>query len=145
MSRGQIIYLNASAGLVALTGIVFAWMKYVMKSSDPFAVANHPLQPYALSAHVFLAPFLVFAFGWIFGDHIWPKFSQQQTRDRRTGLWPMAMIVPMALTGYLIQITTEDRIHFAMAALHWISSALFVVAYGAHLAGGTGKKPAGTV
>ncbi|HYM61564.1 MAG TPA: hypothetical protein VEZ11_11805 [Thermoanaerobaculia bacterium] len=142
MSRAQVIYLNASAGLVALTGFAFAWMKYAMKTSDPFAVANHPLQPYALSAHVFLAPFLVFAFGWIFGDHIWPKFSRQQTRDRRSGLWPMAMIAPMALSGYLIQIATNDRIHVAMNALHWISSALFVVAYTAHLVGGGSNKRA---
>jgi hypothetical protein len=133
MSRAQVVYLQICAAITALTGIVFGVMKYSMKSSDPFAVVNHPLQPYMLSAHVVIAPFLVFGFGWIFANHIWPGFTSGIARKRKSGLWSMAAIVPMVLSGYLLQVTTADATRQAMAIAHWISSALFVLAYAIHL------------
>jgi len=133
MSRAQVVYLQLCVGLTALTGIVFAVMKYAMKSSDPFAVVNHPLQPYMLSAHVVIAPFLVFAFGWVFTNHIWPGFTSGIARKRKSGIWSMAAIVPMVLSGYLLQVSTADATRQAMAIAHWISSALFVAAYVIHL------------
>lgn len=133
MSRAQVVYLQLCVVVTALTGIVFAVMKYAMKSSDPFAVVNHPLQPYMLAAHVVVAPFLVFAFGWVFTNHIWPGFSSGIARKRKSGLWSMGAIVPMVLSGYLLQVSTADATRQAMAIAHWISSALFVVAYVIHL------------
>ena len=133
MSRAQVVYLHLCVALTALTGIVFAVMKYAMKSNDEFAVVNHPLQPYMLSAHVVIAPFLVFAFGWIFTNHIWPGFTSGIARKRKSGIWSMAAIVPMVLSGYLLQVSTADATRQAMAIAHWISSALFVSAYVIHL------------
>jgi hypothetical protein len=133
MSRAQVVYLHLCVVITALTGIVFAVMKYAMKSSDEFAVVNHPLQPYMLSAHVVIAPFLVFAFGWVFTNHIWPGFTSGIARKRKSGLWSMGAIVPMVLSGYLLQVSTADATRQAMAIAHWISSALFVLAYVIHL------------
>jgi hypothetical protein len=138
VSRAQLIYLNLSIALTALTGIVFAAMKYFLKSEDPFAAANHPLQPHALSAHVVLAPFAVFAFGWVFANHIWPKLVYGNGARRASGVWSMVMIVPMALSGYLMQISTNETILKAMTIAHWIASGLFVVVYVVHLL----KRPA---
>lgn len=133
MSRAQVIYLHLSAALTAITGIAFAYMKYALTSDDPFSVVNHPMQPHALSTHVVVAPLLVFTLGWIFGDHIWPKYLQRNAPYRRSGLWSMAMIAPMTLSGYLIQVTTTESVRQAMTIVHWVSSALFVLAYGIHL------------
>jgi Na+/proline symporter len=133
MSRAQVRYLHVCIVLTALTGIVFAWMKYFLHSSDEFAVVNHPLQPHMLSAHVVVAPFLVFAFGWIFSDHIWPRFRQTGAPRRASGLWSMAAIAPMTLSAYLLQIATDDGVRKAMALAHGITSALFVIAYVIHL------------
>ena len=47
MSRAQVALLQLSLLAMALTGLAFAWMKYFMKSDDPFAVVNHPLQRHA--------------------------------------------------------------------------------------------------
>ncbi len=133
MSRAQVVYLQLCVLVTTLTGAVFAVMKYAMKSSDPFAVANHPLQPYMLSAHVLVAPLLVFGFGWVFANHIWPGFASGIARKRKSGLWSMAAIVPMVLSGYLLQVSTADATRQAMAIAHWVSSALFAGGYVIHL------------
>jgi hypothetical protein len=133
VSRLQVLYLQACVALTAATGIVFAWMKYGMKSADPFSVANHPWQPFMLSAHVVVAPLLVFAFGWIFNDHIWAKFRTPAAPQRGTGIWSMAAIVPMTLSGYLLQVSTAEAVRQAMAIAHWVSSGLFVLAYAVHI------------
>lgn len=135
MSRTQVTYLHLAAALTAATGVVYAWMKYFMKSSDEFSVVNHPLQPYMLDAHVVVAPFLVFAFGWIFSDHIWPRFRFAFPGNRRSGLAAMSMIVPMTLSAYLLQVATNEGVRKAMAVAHWITSGLFVIVYVAHLIG----------
>lgn len=133
MSRAQVVFMQLAVALTALTGAVFAWMRYGMTSDDPFAVANHPAQPFVLDAHVVVAPLLVFAFGWIFGNHIAPGFQNRNARKRPSGWWSGVMIAPMILSGYLIQVTTSEPVVRAMRIAHWVSSALFVVAYAIHL------------
>lgn len=132
MSRLQVVYLHVCVILTALTGIVFAAMKYFMNPAGDFAVINHPLQPYMLSAHVVIAPFVLFGFGWVFGNHIWPKFVYRDARKRSSGIWSMSAIVPMTLSGYLMQVSTADATRRAMAIAHWLTSALFLAAYVAH-------------
>ena len=125
-------FLNASVALMAVSGVAFAVMKYFLKSDDPFAVVNHPLQPYALDAHVLLGPLAVFAFGWTFAAHILPALAKGAP-NRATGIWTMVLIVLMVASGYLMQVSTADALRHAMAVAHWISSGSFVVAYGVHV------------
>ena len=133
MTRAQVITLHIAAALTAITGAVFAFMKYAMESDDPFAVVNHPLQPFMLSAHVVVAPLLVFAFGWIFGNHIAPGYANSNVPKRKSGLFNATIILPMIASGYLLQIATADATRKAMAIAHWVSSAFFVIAYVVHL------------
>jgi hypothetical protein len=132
MTRAQVVTLQIAVALTAITGVVFAWMKYAMKSDDPFAVVNHPLQPWMLSAHVVVAPLAVFAFGWIFSNHIAPAFVNG-SRKRPSGVGAMWMLAPMVVSGYLMQVSTGDAVRHAMAVAHWISSGAFVVAYLVHI------------
>jgi hypothetical protein len=133
MSRAQLIWLHLSVALTAITGTVFAVMKYFMTSDDEFAVANHPLQPHMLAAHVVVAPLVLFILGWTFSNHMLPKYRFGNGVNRKSGLWSMLLIVPMALSGYLLQIATADALREAMAITHWVSSGLFVVGYVIHL------------
>ena len=41
--------------VVAITGLAYLYMKYVLPSDDPFAVVNHPWQSSMLSLHVVVA------------------------------------------------------------------------------------------
>ena len=133
MSRVQVLLLQISIALTALTGIVFAVMKYAMKSDDPFSVVNHPMQPAMLAIHVVIAPIAVFAFGWAFGNHMWPSANSEVDKKRPTGVWSMISVAPMVLSGYLLQVSTADSLRKAMAVAHWVTSAFFVVVFVIHV------------
>ena len=140
MSRLQLLWLHLTVALTTLTGLVFAWMRYFMSTADEFALANHPLQPHMLSAHVVVAPLLLFVLGWTFSNHMLPKYRFGDGRKGRSGISSMLLIVPMTLSAYLLQIATNEALRSAMAIAHWVSSGVFVLAYAAHLI--VGRKPA---
>ena len=133
MSRGQQVWLHVSVALTTITGAVFAFMKYAMKSADDFSVVNHPLQPSMLAAHVVIAPLLLFVLGWTFSNHMLPKYRFGNGVNRKSGTASMALIAPMALSAYLLQVSTNESIRQAMSIAHWVTSALFVIAYAVHL------------
>ena len=133
MSKLQLLWLHLSVALTAITGIVFAVMKYLLRSDDEFAVVNHPWQPHMLAAHVVIAPVLLFLLGWTFSNHMLPKYRFGNGKNRRSGFGAMLLIVPMALSAYLLQIATNESLRAAMAWTHGITSALFVMAYLIHL------------
>jgi uncharacterized membrane protein YidH (DUF202 family) len=138
MSRAQLVWLHVSIALTTITGAVFAFMKYAMKSADEFSVVNHPMQPHMLAAHVVISPLLLFILGWTFSNHMLPKYRFGNGLNRKSGTASMALIVPMALSAYLLQVSTNESIREAMSIAHWMTSALFVVAYGVHLVRGKG-------
>jgi hypothetical protein len=133
MTRLQIVILHLSTALLTLTGVVFAWMKYGMTTDDPFAVANHPLQPWMLTVHVVVAPVLVFALGWITSSHIIPKLWNAAGGKRSTGLATTWIAAPMVLTGYLLQVSSAETLRQVMTWSHWVAAGLFVIGYLAHL------------
>jgi hypothetical protein len=132
MTRLEAICLHIAVALTTVSGAIFAYMKYAMTTDDPFAVANHPAQPFMLDAHVVTAPLLVFGFGLIFNGHIWWKYRSGFQGRRRSGLWSFSLIVPMVLSGYLLQATSGEGVRKAMMVTHWVSSAAFVIAYLVH-------------
>ena len=132
MSRTQLVWLHLSVALTTITGAVFAFMRYFMKSTDEFSVANHPMQPYMLAAHVVVAPLLLFILGWTFSNHMVPKYRFGDGRNRKSGIGAMVLIVPMALSAYLLQISTNEALREAMAIAHWVTSGVFVAVYAIH-------------
>lgn len=133
MSRGQLVWLHLTVALTTLTGVVFAVMKYFLKSEDEFSVVNHPWQPHMLSAHVVIAPVVLFLLGWTFSNHMLPKYRFGNGKNRRSGVGAMLLIAPMTLSAYLLQISVEESLRQAMAIAHWVSSGLFVIGYVVHL------------
>jgi len=132
MSRAQVALLQLSLLATTLTGLAFAWMKYFMKSDDPFAVVNHPWQPHLMTAHVLLGPVAVFAIGWVFGNHIWPAY-RGGAPNRASGIVSMLFIAPMTISGYLMQVAVADATRKAFAISHWVGVGLFAIGYIAHL------------
>jgi len=145
VTRAQRFLLSASVLLVALTGIVLAILRYLGEdlarrfpavfpaADDAFSAIHHPLEPWALDLHVLAAPALVFAFGWIFKDHILAKLAVPGVPARRSGLAGLALFAPMVLSGYLLQVVTRESLHGPLVVLHLGSGALFAGTYAAHL------------
>ncbi len=148
MTRFEKWSVLIGSALTGITGVAYLWVKYAMEPVDPFAVINHPIQPWLLKAHLLVAPFLVFAVGMIALRHVWRHFRSGVRWGRRSGIVTGLSLLPMVLTGYLIQsITHEAWLGFVTLA-HIVSSLLFVVGLAVHavllariLARGAGEFP----
>ena len=126
--------LNASTCLVALTGGVYFFMKYMMTGGDAYSVIHHPLQPHALSLHVLLAPVLVFALGLITRDHILGYLREpRQRRGRATGILAVGLAAPMIVSGYLMQVLTDPAPRRILAVIHLAGGSLYVLLFLGHL------------
>jgi hypothetical protein len=115
-----------TSGLTALTGIGYFWCKYLLRTDDPFAVVNSPLEPWFLKAHVLVSPLLVFAVGVITLKHVWRHFRSRIGRGRKSGILTALVAGPMILTGYLIQVLTGEGWLTAMAIAHILASFVYV-------------------
>ena len=123
----------AAVLLTGGSGLAYAWMKYLLKSSDPFSVVNHPWQPFLLSAHVLAAPALLFALGLITREHIVGKYRDPKSRrGRRTGIVLAWILPPMVATGYGLQVLTSRGPRQIMGWAHLAVGILFLFLYGTH-------------
>ena len=133
MTRGEAWSLHVSNILVAGTGAVYAWMRYLAEPTDPYAVVNHPLQPLVQHLHILVAPLLVFAAGMIYRRHVWARVRSGFKPRRRMGLALALTLVPMVASGYLLQTTTDPVWNRLWVWIHVTTSGLWVLGYGAHL------------
>jgi hypothetical protein len=102
-----------------------------MKPADPFSVINSPIEPYMLDLHIIAAPVLVVAIGIILHSHILFKIDGGSRAARKSGITLIPLFLTMAVSGYLLQITsgTINRIFFWA---HLGSGSLWAIVYLAH-------------
>jgi hypothetical protein len=124
MSNLQRLVLHLSAGLVALSGILYALALY-------FTEGLAALQPWIRTLHIVAAPVLVFALGWIASSHMVPKLWNAMGLERYSGFAVGWIAIPMVLSGYLLQVS-GGGFRSAMEMTHWTSAALFVIGYLVH-------------
>ena len=137
-----------SSGAVGGSGIVYGAMKYLMNSDDPYAVVHHPWQPFFLKLHVLTAPVLVFVAGMVFTRHVVGHWRSGKEQGRGSGVAIVATLLPMILSGYLIQTLTSSSWLFRAAVLHMAASAIYLGGVAVHeavawrgRAGGRAKAP----
>lgn len=124
--------VRLSSIVVAATGFALLWFKYGLESADPFAVVNHPLQIWALKGHVLVAPLFMLAIGFITVRHIWRHIVRQVQPGRRSGLASVIALVPMTVSGYLIQVVVSDTLRTTVILVHVASSVVFTIGVGFH-------------
>ena len=132
MSAFQKWLLWTSSALTTVTGLVYAWMKYLLEPVDPWAVINHPLEPWVLKAHILVGPVLVFAFGLIAVDHVWKHFRCRVPLGRKSGMSAGLSFAPMVVTGYLIQAVTHTGWLTALVVAHLATGLLYVLGLVVH-------------
>jgi hypothetical protein len=133
IKRWQKWLLGTLTFLAGGSGLVYLWMKYVVESQDPFAVVNHPWQPYALYVHVLASPALILVFGMLWTSHVSTKIDGSRPYNRRSGLASVWTFALMAASGYLLQVLTSERLHAALVVVHVASGCAFLLAYIGHL------------
>lgn len=133
MSRFDAWSIHLSTLLVGGSGLVYAWMLYILHPTDPYAVVNHPLQPLVQHLHVWLAPLLVFAAGAVWRSHGWAHLRQGIEARRWSGRGLLLTLAPMVASGYLIETAISPGWRQAWVAIHLASSGLWIAALVAHL------------
>lgn len=133
MKGAQKWLLGSLSACVGVTGLVYLWMKYFMQTTDPFAVVNHPWQPYVLYAHLLSAPALILVFGMVWTSHVRDKLADGKRYSRRSGLASLWSFTAMAASGYLLQVVTGESLQRALVVGHVASGCAFLAMYGAHL------------
>ena len=134
MSRFEAWATRIATLLVGGTGLVYAWMRYLMHPADPnaFAVINHPLQPFVQHLHILVAPLLVFTAGLMWRQHAWGYWRRGVERHRKSGSSLLLTLVPMVVSGYLIQTTVDSGWRRAWVIVHLVASGLWLLGYMAH-------------
>lgn len=133
MKRWERWSFNMLALATAITGFAYLWMKYFVESSDPFAVVNHPWQLSMLALHVVASPIFILFFGIIFNSHVMKKLRATKLPNRRSGYVSLATFALMLASGYLLQVSSNERWLQALVVVHVASGAVFSVVYVSHL------------
>jgi hypothetical protein len=132
MTRPEAWTHHAANLLVGGTGLVYAWMLYLVVPEDPFALVNHDWQPELHALHIVTAPLLVFAAAVSWQRHIWARVRAGYPHRRKTGLVLFALFWPMVLSGYLLQVAVDDGLRSAWLVTHLASSGLWMLSYVVH-------------
>ena len=133
MKRWERWTFNLCALTVAVTGFVYLWMKYGMRTDDPFAVINHPWQTWIFDLHLVASPPFVLMFGIVFNSHVMKKLRAPRLPNRRSGYISLGTFAAMVVSGYLLQVSWSEPWLQALVVLHVGAGVLFTVAYAAHL------------
>ncbi len=132
MKRSEAMLLHAGAVVAGGTGVVHAWMRWLAVPADEFALVNHPWQPSVQHLHVLLAPVLLFAAGMVWNTHALAKLSAGRLERRATGIVLAVLLLPMAFSGYAVQVCTDAGWRSFFGFLHGGVSLLWIAGYVAH-------------
>jgi hypothetical protein len=132
MTRFERWSVWGTSAATIVSGAVYLGMKYFMVSEDPYSVVNHPLQPLVLKIHILVSPLLVFALGLIALKHVAAHLQRRVAAGRRSGLLLAGSAAPMVVSGYLIQVLTDEKWVRAAALTHIATGILFALGAAAH-------------
>jgi len=121
-----------TAAATTVTGLGYLWPKYFMESADPWAVINHPLQPVALKAHILVAPLFVFVLGAIVLKHAVTLLLNGGAGRRPSGVVLLGVLLPMVMSGYLVQVLTNETAVRITALVHIGTSLAFTAGLALH-------------
>jgi hypothetical protein len=124
---------NALSFTVAITGLAYFWMKYLMTDDDPFVVVNHPWQAPLLALHVIASPAFILVFGIVFNSHVMKKLKTPRLPNRKSGLVSLVTFAIMVFSGYLLQVASSEATLRGLIVLHVASGTVFAVVYAVHL------------
>ena len=118
--------------LVGGTGVVYGVMRYLLTTSDPYAIANHPWQPHFQHLHILTAPLLIFALGIFWMSHISTNLRSSGAKGRLSGITMLLTVVPMVMSGYFIQTAISEAWRLVWIWVHGLASLAWLVHFCVH-------------
>ncbi|NDD91971.1 hypothetical protein EBZ37_07800 [bacterium] len=140
-SRTKKIF-HASNALICGGGVLYGMVKWALpRPESEFGTAIHPLEPMLKSAHVLMAPALVFALGWIWRAHVSSQLRHRAQKNRTSGLALVALAAPMVFSGVFFQVTVNEQLRNLWSQVHLWSSGIWIVGSILHLYGARATQP----
>lgn len=133
MTKPEKRIFNGLALAVSISGVAYFVMKYLMETEDPFALVNHPLQPFALNIHILASPFLLLVGGMLGHSHVKGMLKARASQRRPTGMVTMCAFLLLALSGYLLQVATSELLQQSLLVIHLGTGVFFILFYAMHL------------
>jgi len=118
---------------LGVSGLGYMWTKYLVSSSDPFAIVNHPAQVWFLKTHVVSAPLFMFAFGAIAIRHVWLHIRGRAALGRRSGYLTAGSVLPAIVTGYAIQVVAVVAVLRWLTVSHELTGVVLVIGLVVHV------------
>lgn len=132
MTKSSAWFTHVAWLLIAVTGVLYAWMRYLCEPDDPMALANHPLEPMTLAAHVITAPLFVFALGLLWRTHILVKLRSRTAARKVTGYSLLILAIVCTASGYLLQVSISELLRAVWTWTHAATGLALVVVYLLH-------------
>ncbi|MDE0904334.1 MAG: hypothetical protein OSB42_06860 [Planctomycetota bacterium] len=139
MSRTVAWMIHLSAVLLGGTGLVYGWLRYFTDPVDEFAIYNHPAEPGLRDVHLLIAPLCLFLWGMIWRSHAWNRFRAGMKKRRTTGIALMVLLLPMVLSGYLLQVSVNETLRQVWVVTHAITGTAWILLYVLHQLGPSSK------
>jgi hypothetical protein len=132
MKRWEAWWNHSALTAVSLTGVVYGLFKYFVPATDPDSRIGHPWQPGFMKIHLLVAPFALVGIGLLLRRHALARFAGGERSGRRTGVAMLWLILPVALSGYVIQVLVASGPARATGWAHAGLGAVFLLAYAFH-------------
>jgi hypothetical protein len=132
MKRWEAWWNHAALAAVSLSGLAYGIFKYFIPNADLDSRVGHPWQPALLKAHILVAPFAILGVGLLLRRHALARLRQGEQSGRKTGALMLWIFLPLALSGYLIQVFVERGTVRWTGWIHAGLGALFLLGYAIH-------------
>lgn len=114
----------------AASGLVGAYMNYMLEPSDPFSAFNHPWQHKLDAAHALLGPGLAMVIGFVLAAHVRVEWRTGSSK-RKSGAVLTTLAIALPTTGAILAAYgAPDRP--LLAWLHGVTGSLFLLMFVAH-------------
>lgn len=124
MSKNEKWFLFLSNFSSVVTGLVLAWMIYILRPVNEWDVFNHPWQKQVQAIHILVVPLLLFSVGIIWKKHIQERLFRKGQPYKLSGWLLILILFPMVFSGYLLQVSVEEQWRAIYGQIHlWTSLA----------------------
>lgn len=137
MTRGTATGIHLAMSALTATGLMLLWMVFLasppeVEDGEVFAVEQTG-QALTTEIHILTGPVLIFLVGLVWGSHVWTRIRNGATARRRTGIALTVLFPLLALSGYLLQVSTNEVLRAILGWGHAFFGVLFAGIYVAHL------------